>query len=289
MDLSNLLIRPLTRDEFDIAIEWAAAEGWNPGLSDADVFWNTDPEGFVGAEYEGELIATGSIVSYGGQFGFMGFFIVKPGKRGEGIGSQLWHYRRDLLISRLKEDTAIGMDGVFDMQAWYGRGGFEFAHRNLRMEGVGRAVPDSQLHREIIPLSGVTFAQVNEYDRQCFGCERRGFLRSWINMPNSYALGWVSEGQLKGYGVIRPCREGFKIGPLFADDEVVAASLFEALGNHAAGAPIWLDVPEINREAMKLAEENGMKEVFGCARMYLGGQPSVPWDQIYGITTFELG
>ena len=59
MTLDHLRIRPLTREEFDIAVEWAANEGWNPGLHDADVFWKTDPEGYVGAELDGELVATG--------------------------------------------------------------------------------------------------------------------------------------------------------------------------------------------------------------------------------------
>ena len=36
MDLSQLKIRPLTREEFDVAVEWAAAEGWNPGLHDTE-------------------------------------------------------------------------------------------------------------------------------------------------------------------------------------------------------------------------------------------------------------
>ena len=50
---------PLSRAQFDQAVEWAAAEGWNPGLHDADVFWETDPEGYLGAfDATGDLIAT---------------------------------------------------------------------------------------------------------------------------------------------------------------------------------------------------------------------------------------
>ncbi|HLA33082.1 MAG TPA: GNAT family N-acetyltransferase, partial [Pseudomonas sp.] len=29
----------MTRAEVDLAIDWAAAEGWNPGLHDADCFY----------------------------------------------------------------------------------------------------------------------------------------------------------------------------------------------------------------------------------------------------------
>ena len=54
----------MTRDELATLVEWAAREGWNPGLNDAEVFLATDPEGFVAAEINGELIGGGSIVAY---------------------------------------------------------------------------------------------------------------------------------------------------------------------------------------------------------------------------------
>ena len=37
----------MTRAELDIGIGWAADEGWNPGLHDADSFYATDPGGFL--------------------------------------------------------------------------------------------------------------------------------------------------------------------------------------------------------------------------------------------------
>ena len=122
-------------------LEWATAEGWNPGLADAELFWETDPDGFVAVEEGGALVGGGSIVSYDGRFGFMGFFIVAPGHRGRGLGRRLWLHRRDALISRMRPGAAIGMDGVFAMQPFYARGGFALAGRELRMEGAGVPAP----------------------------------------------------------------------------------------------------------------------------------------------------
>ena len=90
-------------------------------------------------------------------------------------------------------------------------------------------------------------------------------------------------------GVIRPCRAGFKIGPLFANGPGAADQLFRALSNHAAGRSLYLDIPENNPDAVALAERHRLNEVFGCARMYLGEAPATPWKNIFGITTFELG
>ena len=83
---AELVIRQMTRAELDTLVEWAAAEGWNPGLDDAQIFWDTDPDAFIAAELAGELIGGGSIVAYGGRFGFMGFFIIRPDHRGQGLG-----------------------------------------------------------------------------------------------------------------------------------------------------------------------------------------------------------
>lgn len=278
--------RTATRDELELAVQWAAQEGWNPGLEDADIFWATDPEGFVCAEEDGEVIATGSVVSYDGDFGFMGFFIVRPDLRGQGIGRDFWHWRRDLLLSRLKHGAAIGMDGVFDMQPFYARGGFAFTHRNLRMEGVGQKQdPESGL----LDLAEVPFEKIEVYDQRHFGFNRSEFLRRWIQPKGGCSLGYIEGGQLKGMGVIRPCQNGFKIGPLFADEAKLADRLFRTLSSYAAGQPLFLDVPENNSAALALAKMHGLQEVFGCARMYHGRVPDLPWGNIYGVTTFELG
>lgn len=278
--------RQATRAELNTAVEWAATEGWNPGLGDAEVFWSTDPTGFVCAERDGEVIATGSIVSYSGQFGFMGFFIVRPDLRGQGIGREFWMWRRDTLRSRLQPGSAIGMDGVFAMQPFYARGGFVFTHRNLRMAGTGQPARKDASLRD---LSSLPFETVVDFDGRHFGFAREEFLRRWISPEGGRGLAALDGNAPTGIGVVRPCREGFKIGPLFAASAAVAEKLFNALSAHAAGKPIFLDTPENNPAALALAARHGMTEVFGCARMYHGATPALPWHDIYGITTFELG
>jgi GNAT superfamily N-acetyltransferase len=276
----------MTREELDVLVDWAADEGWNPGLHDAALFWDTDPEGFVAAVEGGEVVGGGSIVSYGRRFGFMGFFIVAPAHRGRGLGRRLWTHRRDRLRSRLRPGASIGLDGVFDMQAFYARGGFVLAGRDLRFEGTGAAAP---LPDGLVDAREVPVAALAAFDAAHFPAPRRAFVERWIAQPGSRALAAVDAGGLRGYGVVRACRRGFKIGPLFAAGGAVAEDLFRGLGDHAAGAPLFLDVPEGNAAAVALARRHGMREVYGCARMYLGPRPPLPEDEVFGVTTFELG
>ena len=281
-------IRNMTRPELDELVGWAAREGWNPGLHDAELFWATDPDAFIAADLNGELIGGGAITSYQGEFGFMGFFIVIPEFRGQGLGNTLWHARRERLLARLRPGASVGMDGVFAMQAYYAKGGFVFSHRNMRFRTEIReqVMSDDQ---DIVPLASVPFDQLVEYDRTCFPAPRATFLRGWVSQPDALAVGCRRDGRLSGYGVVRRCREGCKIGPLFADDALAAQALYAHLANFALGGPLYLDAPENNPAAMALVQQHTMVEVFGCARMYLGPAPKVAHERIFGVTTFELG
>jgi len=53
----DLSIGRASRSEIDTMAEWAAAEGWNPGLRDAECFYAADPEGFWVARADGAPVA----------------------------------------------------------------------------------------------------------------------------------------------------------------------------------------------------------------------------------------
>jgi GNAT superfamily N-acetyltransferase len=283
MQKTDYTIRRMTRQEVDIAIDWAAAEGWNPGLSDANCFYAADPNGFLIGLLGDEPIATISAVKYGHSFGFAGFYMVKPEYRGRGFGIQIWKAGLEQLSGR-----TIGLDGVVDQQENYKRSGFVFAYRNIRYQGSGGGV--SPIDSGVVPLSAIPFDKVLAYDKSFFPAGRTPFLACWINQPQSTALGILENRKLAGYGVIRTCRSGCKIGPLFADSPELAHRLFLALRTRASSSdPIFLDTPEVNSAAVDLAEHHNLTVTFETARMYTGTAPDLPINRLFGVTTFELG
>src|SRR5216683_6908804 len=90
MPTDDFHIRPMRPDEVALAVDWAAAEGWNPGLADAACFAAVDPGGFLIGEFLGEPAATISVVNYDDTFAFLGFYIVRPDLRGRGFGLRTW-------------------------------------------------------------------------------------------------------------------------------------------------------------------------------------------------------
>ena len=169
-------------------------------------------------------------------------------------------------------DRLIGLDGVVAQQENYRKSGFRLAFRNVRQQGQGRRRRASAVLTE---LAAIPIEDILRYDETAFPAPRAAFLKSWIGQPQAVALGVVDGRRLKGYGVLRACREGFKIGPLFADDEETADRLFAGLIARAPGAPVFLDTPQANPGAVALAARYAMAPVFETARMVKNGAPQI--------------
>ena len=283
MAQQNLRIRPMWADEISLAIEWAAAEGWNPGLADAACFAAVDPCGFFIGEIDGEAAATVSCVNYGASFAFLGFYIVRPDLRGRGLGLQIWQAAIAHASSRV-----IGLDGVVAQQANYRKSGFALAYPNIRYGGIAAAkanVPNAG----VVALSEVPMVMIEASDAAVFPAPRPAFLRAWIETPGHIGRALMRDGALAAWGVIRPCRRGWKVGPLVADDRASAETVLSALIADIGGGEIFLDVPGVNHEAIALAQRLGLAPVFETARMYTGKVPQLKLERVFGVMTFELG
>lgn len=285
-NIDQLQLQKLDFNGLRILLKWAEEEGWNPGPYDADVYWATDPEGFYGYYDKGDLIAGGSIVSYNKEFGFMGFFIVSPKYRYKGIGRKLWYQRRDTLLLRLNKGASIGMDGVVAMQPFYQKGGFEIAYRDIRYEKKGM---QCKLDKNINPIVDEDIESIITYDKKCFGFLRPQFIIPWLKLPKNRTFKYSENGQIKGFAIVRKANTGYKICPLFADNENIAKELYKACLNSVIGEPLYIDIPAINKGAVALIKEYEAKYIFECARMYYGKPPKIEVDKVYGVTTFELG
>jgi ribosomal protein S18 acetylase RimI-like enzyme len=278
------IIRSMTREEVNsIAIDWAAAEGWNPGLHDASAFYTADPNGFFVGLLNNEPISCISAVAYGKSFGFIGFYIVKPGYRGKGYGLKIWNAALAYLHSQ-----NIGLDGVIEQQQNYTKSGFKLAYSNIRFEGLAKRSVST--FSDILAFPEVGFDDIERYDAALFPANRQPFLKAWITQPESLALAALHDKQIVGFSVVRKCRVGYKIGPLFADNKEIANKLYLTSCNFVeTGSRVYLDVPEINTTAIELAESYGMQRVFGTARMYTKSFPGCNINKIFGVSTFELG
>jgi GNAT superfamily N-acetyltransferase len=269
-------------DEIATMVAWAAREGWNPGDHDAVCFRAADPAGFWVAGLHGEIAACMSLVTYNSDFAFLGFYITRPDLRGQGIGYALWQHALKTCPAR-----TIGLDGVVNQQDNYRKSGFTLAHRNIRYGGIPSGA--RTIRPDIAPVEPSDMGALTALDQAHFPAPRPAFLETWLGTAGHIALLARDGAQITGYGVIRSCRQGHKIGPLFASDPETAENLFDALAAQAGGGMTFMDSPEPNSAAIELCRRRGLEPVFETARMYRGTTPDLPLRQTFGISTLELG
>ena len=146
--MEDIIVDQMTKEEASVCLEWAKSERWNPGLHDADVFYETDKNGFFAARSNGEMVGGISVVSYSSGYKFGGLLIVRPDIRHKGVGR--------LLISQMLRYSAgfnLGCDGVLQMVKKYESYGFIPAHENIRF--VGKCVPNQSTTPGLVPISSV--------------------------------------------------------------------------------------------------------------------------------------
>lgn len=277
--MSERLLRRLEPVEVEELVGWAAIEGWNPGLDDAAAFRATDPDGFIGAFVDGAMVAGISAVAYGAGYGFIGLYICREDMRGRGHGKAVW----DAGLKRLSGRT-VGLDGVDAQFGNYLGKGFAPAYRTIRFGGVptGRDADEARLATVTPDLVPAVLA----FDRRGFPEPRERFLAHWLAPPRHACIA-TADGAVTGYGVIRPCRAGFKIGGLCAVDDATAARLFRRLASSVEGE-IAIDVPAARTDFIAMLTQAGLRPGFETTRMYLG-EPIALAPELFGVTTLELG
>ena len=286
-DFTLRIAHPSERQLF---ADWAAAEGWNPGAADLDCFWAQDPDGFFLGLLRDQPLACISVVNYGAGFAFLGFYIVRPEARGRGLGLATWTAALAHAGTRV-----VGLDGVVAQQDNYAKSGFALAHRNLRYGGMTTA--PGRLDPALVALDPACdprlAAALVDYDASCFPADRPAFLAAWLAAPGHVGRALVRDGTLCGFGVARRCRDGVKLGPLFADTrrdaEALVDGLLAGVGAAAVAGPVFLDVCAPHTAAVALAEGRGLAPCFETARMYTGPIRPLRPERIFGIASFELG
>lgn len=268
--------------DLELALEWAAGEGWNPGRGDAAAFREADPDGLLMGFADGEPVAAIACPRYDDGFGFVGLYLVRPGRRSRGYGMAVWRAGHDLLGRR-----TAGLDAVDAQVANYERSGYRAEGHTYRHlgRGPGRAPAEPPA-----PIEDVSWEELLAIDRLAFPADREPFLRAWVAQPGVRALALARVGAVAGYGVMRPCRDGHKIGPLFAPDHAGAEALLDGLiAELGPEDPWWIDTPDTNPSAMELARDRGLEPGFRTVRMYRGEPPEYRRELVFGVTTLELG
>jgi len=275
------LRRATPRDLVQV-LQWAAAEGWNPGLDDASAFWRADGGGFFVAEVNDQIVAAISVVNHDADFAFLGLYLCQPAFRGRGIGYALW-------TEALKHagTRTVGLDGVATQEANYAKSGFVKTGATARFEGGVPAVTRAGLR----PAAKDDLDAIATLDRLANGYMRPRFLSGWLlGTETRQSFVCETDGQITGFATARLCQHGCKIGPVIAADQETALALMSGASQALGASHAIVDVPDLQQGFRQTLIAQGFEATFETARMYRGTPPNpLAAQTLYGIATMELG
>ncbi len=276
-----MTIRAMTLDDLNVVLQWAAEEGWNPGLDDAPAFFPADPAGFLIKEVDGKHAAAISVVNHDPDFAFLGLYLCKPEFRGQGHGIDIW--RAGIAHAGAR---SIGLDGVLGQQENYAASGFVKYGSTIRYAGQIDPVVDAR----ICHASDSHLEALVSRDEKASGINRTAFGRTWFTETlNRQTMVLMAGSNIAGFATYRRCREGSKIGPLYAACETDARALLSANPFAQPDVPCFVDIVDPNVPIAQLVKSLEFEPTFATARMFSGAQPQAIPEKFQAIATMELG
>jgi len=234
----------LTHGDVDQAAALSRGVGWNQTPDDWQRLLTLAPDGVFGAFEAGRLVATSSVVAYGGALAWIGMMIVDAAYRGRGLGKRLLDAA--LASPTVPPGATIGLDAT-DMGAPLYRGrGFVDVDPIDRWGGVLRAPPArggtaaaGTAARAVEPAEVGSLAA---WDAVRTGTDRSALVAHLLRNAEARAHVVTRGGDVVGYAVVRPGRTHRHLGPVVADDAVAFDALLAALAERLAGAAVFADV-----------------------------------------------
>ena len=276
-------IERLSRSGVNMLLDWAAAEGWNPGLDDAAPFQAADPEGFLILRVDGQPAAAVSVVRHDADIAFLGLFICAPEFRGRGLGARVFAAG----LSHA-EGRSVGLDAVPAQVDRYAAMGFAASFSSRRWSGD---VPQEWAARRSRSPDPAELMAMTTADQRAEGYRRDAFLSAyWTDAPGRRTLILSDRsGEVQGWATVRRCRDGLKIGPLNARTPDDARSLIGDCAMALGASRVAIDIPSDAEPLWRMLERADFSPEFATTRMWKGTAPSRIPRFLNATATLELG
>lgn len=274
-------VRKALAHEIPLIYELAEQECWNPGECDAEAVAQGMPGAFWLGKLCNQVIASSAATLYGDNIAYLSFYLVKPEYRKQGYGSRLWH-----TVMKCLEDRNIVLDAMPKQVDFYRRLGFyiDQAFMSYHFDG---SIPDCKWEGiPLLPLKDKILEEALIYDQDFFPVKRFPYMKAWLSMPNACGFVWKEGQSISGYGLIRKAKQGYRIGPCYADSP---ETLLRTLLAQANGAPVSISMPENNPFTQRLVDVFCLLAGSRLQRMYSQFPLELPVERIAAITNFTFG
>lgn len=288
----KLIMRHMSMKDFELVRSWCIEEGWNLGLYDASAYYQADPNGHLLFLEKNLPVGSISLVKHSDTFMTIGPYIVKKEYREKGYGAEIWKNAKVNLKSA--PNPNILLYSVPAQVHRYSHLNFKSQFTNQRWQLENHLKNDQIKNDGITPITPNLIKQVSHYDKKIFSASRQIVFSEMLTHENIKGFVIQNDNHVMGFGFIRPCIKGYRIGPLMAEDINTAKSLITALVNSVNNRLIIIDSPAVNNERERLMKDLGFSRVeeSDTIAMISGPLPCNFLDNIdryYAIFSLEIG
>jgi GNAT superfamily N-acetyltransferase len=255
---------PLRPSEIADAQALVAEAGWNQTAADWQAFLDYGKVQAIRAQ--GRVVATAATLPYGA-FGWISMVLVTAAFRRQGLAARLMRGAIDDLVD-------AGLVPVLDAtpagREVYRKLGFADTWGFARLARPGSARPAAMDPPadgiSVGPITDADWSGLCAYDTAAFGADRSRLLgRLRGRLPPADLVARCG-GRLVGFLLGRDGRIASQLGPLIADDAVVARALLARTLATIAG-PIFIDLADSKTETRAWLEARGFAAARPLTRM----------------------
>lgn len=258
----NVRLHLMTVDDIPEAMRLKDLAGWNQTAADWERFLSAGPEGCFAAECDGRVVGTSTTIIYEGRFAWIGMVLVEQQFRGQGIGTALLERAIGYLDSR--NVPCMKLDATPQGRVLYEKLGFvsEYDIERWMLKREPREIVTTQ--------SPVEIEDVLRLDREIFGADRSGLLRSLTDAAPDFTLVAKVETDVVGYAFGRRGSLADHLGPWMARTEDVAAILLDEFLRRAGRELVFVDCMLDHPWALPLLKARGFEFSRPLTRMFRG-------------------
>ncbi len=260
----DMNLRVMTQADIPAGMRLKDIAGWNQTPADWERFLSSSPQGCFVMEAGGQVVGTAVTIAYEGRFAWIGMVLVDPEFRGRGIGTRLLEKTIEYLdasgIPGMKLDATPQGKPIYEKLGFVSE--YEIERWMLKQPAGRESVPSTA------PLP--EFDDVLALDREVFGADRSGLLRSLVGDAPEFALAVRQHNQVTGYAFGRKGSRADHLGPWMTRDESTARALLDEFLGQSSRETVFVDAMQPNLWAIALLREHGFEFSRPLTRMFRG-------------------
>ncbi len=259
-------VKPMQAGDFLFATKLANTMNWNMAEEDFEFMVSLEPEGCFVVFQGTERLGIATSISFG-KVGWFGNLIVKEKYRGKGVGKLLVKHSVNYLQSKGVE--TIGLYAYPNLIGFYSSLGFKYD------EDCSVLSTDAlkSLTAQTLPKIGAQkIREIEEFDRCCFGGDRKKLLESIILEKGNLCNFQMREKEIVGYVAATVYEKMAWVGPLMcqAGHYEEAVSLLKGVLEKLGGLSVYAALPKKETALSNMLFDVGFREDFCVSRMFLG-------------------